>query len=143
MSVKHYQKENLKFSFIHDLIVSVNHHFVPILSSELDLYEYAKKLQKNANCLIIEEENELLAFMFYYIVSPIEPSVYITLVCSLKPGGGAEIYNELINLVSPKVVKLEVDRENLRAFSFYKKLGFLVDSESIHDSKLILKHQLK
>lgn len=125
------------------MLLSVEDQFVPALSTEIVLYDYSKKLHSHANCLITESENEILAFLFYYITDKTESVLYITLICSIKPGEGQKIYRELLNCMNPKIVKLEVDKENKKAISFYKNLGFVVDQIAHTRNKLHLKHCLR
>ncbi len=54
-------------------------------------------------------------------------------------GVGTYIFNQLIDQVTKtkKTIVLEVHKVNMRAISFYKKLGFTVESEN--DNQLIMR----
>ncbi len=143
MLVKYFVKEELSVDFIKNLIHSVNDQFIPSLSTTVNILEYSKKLQKSANCILLEENGNILAFIFFYFINNNKTSLYITLICSIKKGMGEKIYLELINRLLPNSIKLEVFRENHSAIAFYKKLGFVKEGEKSNEKKLFLKHELK
>ena len=143
MLFKHYNKGELELNFVHELLLSSDSQFIPALSTEINLYDYAEKLKNYANCLLLEYDNKVESFIFYYISDNEKLSFYITLICSMKQGNGQKIYQEFINLLNPKIVKLEVDKENIHAISFYNKLGFLIDGKNKNDGKLYFKHQVR
>lgn len=143
MLVKQFKKGELELPFVKDLIVNVDHLFIPKLSTEIDIIEYSKKLQKQANCILLYENSKIAAFLFYYILDANEIAVYITMISSIKKGCGSLIYHELVTTVSPKFVRLEVDTQNHDAISFYKKLGFKKELEKVGGKKLILRHEIR
>lgn len=142
--VEAFQKLELSFEFIYSLLARVDERFSPKLSTEFDLSDYAKKLQKRANCIIIEEKNGIVGFVFFYIIEPKQKSAYITLICSLVNGYGKNLYAEFLNKLPSQIneILLEVDRSNHQALKFYDKLGFNEDIGNSKSGKIYLKHQL-
>ena len=143
MLFKKYIKSALNLNYVTHLIEVADHLFEPKLSSELNVLEYAAKLQKNANCLLIEENEVVLAFVFYYVTNEKNKSLYISLICSMKPGLGRKLYDKLIVESNAKFVKLEVHEINSKAIAFYEKLGFLVFKYNSSSNKLLLMHKIK
>ena len=131
----------LSQSKVYDLLIKANDLFVPALSSEVDLVQYSKKISDNAEQYYYYQDNEIKAFLFYYKNGK---GVYISLICSFIKGIGSKLMRELfvrLQSLNIEVVRLEVDKSNAKALSFYNKHKFKLKKES--GNKLILEKNLK
>jgi ribosomal protein S18 acetylase RimI-like enzyme len=123
--------EKLSYQQVFDLLNRFDDKFVPKLSEELDIENYAKKMSDNALFAVYRKESNIVAFVAYYLNLELSV-VYITCVCvdsAFERKGLA--FNLILKLKSEysRVVKnmaLEVRKDNLRAFNLYKNLGFII-----------------
>jgi ribosomal protein S18 acetylase RimI-like enzyme len=141
---KLYPKGSLSFDYIKKTLLDNDDRFHPKLSLEVDLEEYARKLQKNAHTLLLEDAESLVGFVFFYIFEPDQEVVYISLICSLRKGNGKRLYHDFLKSLPTKIkeVQLEVSCDNLNAINFYKKLGFQKLKKVHQKNKLLLKKNI-
>lgn len=126
--------EKLSYQQVFDLLNRFDDKFVPKLSEELDIENYAKKMSDNALFAVYRKESNIVAFVAYYLNLELSV-VYITCVCvdsAFERKGLA--FNLILKLKSEysRVVKnmaLEVRKDNLRAFNLYKNLGFIIEED--------------
>jgi hypothetical protein len=142
MNFKHQEKGSLQANYILQLLQEMEEYFSPPLSEQLLLPAFANKLQQNAHSLLLIENDNVQALLFYYLMKPGNSILYIPFFCSKKSGLGHVIYRELINSKSPEQVKLEVQKNNKKAIEFYKRQGFMEAQQDETAEKLTLIHYL-
>ena len=119
------------FDQIVNYLRKADDHFIPSLSDQVDLEIYAKKIIDHAETIEAWQENALIGLLAVYLNNAKYSSAFITSISILKSFHGAGIAKKLmhdcIDLATRldfEEVSLEVGRENVRAISFYHKIGF-------------------
>lgn len=118
--------------------------FSPPLSYRVDLYDYSKKLAKEAINIFIISNGSDVAHAAFYCNDRIDRVAYLSSIAVISDYQGLGIAEELLTMVFNKCVavkmrfiRLEVDPRNVKAVKFYHKLGFRFDSESFMIRELL------
>jgi ribosomal protein S18 acetylase RimI-like enzyme len=124
---------------IYKLLTYLNTSFKPHLDKQVDLANYAKKLNKKAIILYLNNENESFGILAYYLKNKV---CFITSICIHEcyqgHGYGKQYFDYLLDdlkLKSIDEINLEVHGDNKKAVKFYKKYGFSMD-EYLEDGKI-------
>ena len=117
---------------------SVSSHFVPKLSSYVDIDNYSEKLYEKAQRIEVWDNGQLEGLLAYYL-NPEGRFAFITNV-SISPrimgeGVAAKMIKRLIedNKGIIDIIRLEVNACNERAILFYKKNGFVQKNTIDHE----------
>lgn len=129
-----------------DILDLINHYnccFNPPLSTRINnMEEYVYKIYINAKTIIVKnEKNEISGFCSFYCNDINKHLGYITLIaveekyksqgigsCLIKNAEKSAINNKM------KFMKLEVNKNNKIAISFYNKNGYVYDSDASSDT---------
>ncbi len=105
--------------------------FSPMLSSEIDLDSYARKLSKRASFIIVTLGGHFIGFTACY-VNLEQSKIYVPLIGVLpqnqRIGVGRQMLDTLKKVCcnnSINIIMLEVYKNNHKAYSFYIKNGFV------------------
>lgn len=116
--------------------------FTPVLSNYVNINDYSKKLIENATRIEAYHNGILIGLIAIYI-SITNKISFITNVSVLEDYTGQGIATMLIKkaikineLKKIDLIRLKVDSKNLKAISFYNKIGF--QNESINENKLTM-----
>ena len=117
--------------------------FTPFLSQRVNIYDYARKIHKNAERFEAWEGRRLAAMVCAYINSG---EAFITNVSvELEYQGlglASSLTKDLVSFASGEklfLIKLEVHKENTPAVKLYRKLGFCYENISDAQGTMILK----
>jgi ribosomal protein S18 acetylase RimI-like enzyme len=132
-------------TLIENLLIDISDDFIPSLSESVNIKDYCTKITLNSTVLSIIREGELIGFVAVYC-NDIESRVgYVTMLAVSKKYRTNGIGKQLITLTSEflkangfRKIHLEIFKTNIKAISFYKTLGFIIESEtekSIYASK--------
>lgn len=107
----------------------------PISERVGNLVEYAGKLRNNAIFIISEYDFNVVGFAAMYANDSISRQAYLTLIAVSKEYFGKKIGKLLLSVCEERAkengmrtMKLEVDKVNGHAVSFYEKNGYLKES---------------
>ena len=138
-----YSIEKMSQQEVWDLLNMCNNSFTPPLSNNIPytLEEYAKKLSENAKFVLCMECEIIIGFAAYYV--NIEgkfifiPQIWVSDKYQRK-GIGATMINKMIELLPSNIdsIRLEVRKNNEKAYSFYAKNNFVVLAEK--NGKLLM-----
>lgn len=124
------ENKNLSYGCVINTLKKVNELFTPPLSESVDIEQFADKLSKRADFAICYLQGKPSGFTAYYLNSAAR-QIYITLICVDRDfqshGIGGKLIGHLKNIASVKgytSIALEVNKANIKAYHFYKKLGF-------------------
>ena len=141
--VMRYSIEKMSQQEVWDLLNTCNNSFTPPLSNNIPytLEEYAKKLSENAKFVLCRECEIIIGFAAYYV--NIEgkfiyiPQIWVSDKYQRK-GIGATMINKMIELLPSNIdsIRLEVRKNNEKAYSFYAKNNFVVLAEK--NGKLLM-----
>ena len=128
----------MEFAFeIETLLKAVDGDFQPPLSSSVNLAEYARKLCSKATIFSVHENGQLIALMAVYsndLVSKIAYGPMFAVAHSHRACGlGTNLIKTTIDYLKKKgfkTFKLEVYKTNPRAITLYKRLRFVVVTET-------------
>lgn len=116
--------------------------FTPVLSDYVNIDDYSKKIIKNATRIEAYHNGILIGLIAIYINMTNKMS-FITNVSVLENYRGKGIATmliekaiEVIEFKNIDLIRLKVDKKNLKAISFYYKIGFR--NESIDENKLTM-----
>ena len=131
-----YQWNSLTQEEVLLLLIRAENSFSPPLSQNIPytLSDYAKKLSEFARFILCVEDNEIVGFTAYYLNQE-GGFVYIPQIWvsddHQRKGIGAKMIAFLIDEIPSFVlsIRLEVRKNNIKAFSFYSKLGYDVVEE--------------
>lgn len=130
-----------------ECLVLCDKNFYPILSSRVDLAEYADKLFKRAKNFECWQKGKLVGIVSIYCETNVNTDAFITNVCVLPGFNGKGIAKDLIQrsieyvrVIGKSGVKLEVGASNIKARMLYSKLGF--DELEVRGDQLIMKLNL-
>lgn len=130
---------------IEQFLINHSNDFNPPFDCEVKISEYAQKLRKYGNTYELWFEGHLDAILVVYLSEKLQ-QIYIPYICTKKshygPHVGQYLFKMILHFAHPfRYIRLEVNKNNLRAFSFYKKLGFKKIEEN--KSKIKMELQLK
>ena len=122
---------------LQELLDEVDDEYVPRLSSRVNLSEYVSKIVNNASVFAIYENRRLSAFAAVYCNDMSNKSAYLTMIAVRKGCRGRGLALSLLKSslqylrgLQFSLLKLEVYKNNSRAFGIYRKLGFEIIDES-------------
>ncbi len=125
-----------------------NDSFLPPLNERVDIYSYAKKIAENALTFEAWDESTLIGLIAVYFNADAGKSAFITNVSVTKKFMGMGIASVLLkNCIEYSIqgncfeIYLEVNRDNIPAIGFYKKLNFIQSGNK--GDNLILKLDIK
>ena len=126
-----------------DHLKECDNQFIPCLSSKIDIDEYSQKLYNHAIRFEAWLGDKLIGLVALYH-NAIDEELFITNVSVLKEYTGGGIAKSLMSSVIDYAkqlrlgtLRLEVNKQNIRALTFYKNLNFNVVNESTHSFFLI------
>ena len=129
-------------------LVECDDFFVPPLSNKVNIKTYSKKIYDFAITFEAWEESRLVGLIAVYFNDISTKIGFITNV-SVSPNClGKGIAKKLLKLSKEYAknqfyteIKLEVDKNNLKAISLYKKNGFELIPEELNNN-LVFKHKV-
>ena len=111
--------------------------FVPPLSTQVEIAEYARKISANAVRFEAWAEDSLIGLIAVYCNDVSRNLSFITTVSVAPDAQGAGIASRLMEQCLAflrdhgfRFVELEVDRENNKALRLYERFGFIPDRSS-------------
>ena len=132
-----------------DLLLHLNEveaNFIPPLAERIDIAAYAKKLADKSVTFEAWRDRFLAGVIAVYY-NPSEQTAFITNVSVSKKFMGAGIASALLNQCisyskgnNITQIKLEVNKHNLPAITFYRKFNFL--DESTKEDSLFMKLEI-
>lgn len=138
-----YKCQKLNSKDVLALLVKAENSFTPPLSHNIpySLKEYAERLSGNAFFILCVDHEETLGFTAYYINTEGKfayiPQIWVSDKYQRK-GIGATMINKMIELLPSNIdsIRLEVRKNNEKAYSFYAKSNFVVLAEK--NGKLLM-----
>lgn len=121
---------------IKKLILSLDEESVKTLQNKIEINSYVKKIRKKAMTIEVWLDNNLVGIIACYVNSETKTNAYITYFC-VHPkvqglGLAKKMYHFLLRkdeLSRFKSIFLKVDKDNLKALTLYKSLGFIQTEE--------------
>lgn len=111
-------------------------YFIPPLSSEIDIVSYSKKIKKNGIIFEYWKEEELASLIACYFNIYETKIGFITNVSTLPKYYNNSLAKKLMNKVLKYAlekgfqrIKLEVNKENIKANTIYSNFCFKIESE--------------
>ena len=136
----------LPFAEVLLLLHECDNSFDPPLSSHIDLEAYAKRLSDNAFFVLVKDDDgKVVAFTAYYLnqegAFAFIPEIWVADSCQ-RMGMGHKMIGYMIQLVPEYVrcIRLEVRKNNEKAYRFYQKEGFLIAEDK--GAKVLLEKTL-
>jgi len=124
LETKYQFEETLK------LLNEFDMEFVPHLSSYVDIKEYAEKLSRYANFLIVEEHGRVIGHLAFY-KNQNAMELYVTSLCVFNAYRGKSVGKKLLDYLHNiglsegyTSISLEMRKDNKRTLGFYKKMQF-------------------
>lgn len=117
--------------------------FAPPISEVVDIESYSHKLYTLASFVLCIEADEIKAFMAFY-KNKKAGQLYVSLICVAadfqRQGLGRQMLDVLASLKSRSFssIGLEVVKTNEKAYTFYKKYGF-IEQEDRGEKRLMIK----
>ncbi|AKB46570.1 acetyltransferase, GNAT family [Methanosarcina sp. Kolksee] len=120
--------------------------FIPPLNEMVDINKYANKLTYNADCFFIQNYGEDVGFLAIYTNDYSKRVAFISSISVIPEYQGTGISQKLINFSiehsrkkAMKYIKLEVNKNNIKAMKLYRKNGFNIES-NCNNSLLMVKN---
>jgi len=130
-------------------LYEIDKDFVPNLSKQVSIPDYAKKLINNANFFVATSGSEILGIIVFYSNDVHKKNAYISILgISWKMRGlglGTKLIKLVLDLIRLKdfeTLNLET-RENSSAQKLYEKLGFKVISTLPERTKGVNRIQMR
>jgi ribosomal protein S18 acetylase RimI-like enzyme len=106
------------------------------LTKRVDFDKFLNKLKNHANIICARDRRRLAGASIVYLKEIENPAAFITYIAVIPAFWGKGLAKELLehtkqlsNKYHKKQIKLEVDKENKRAISFYEKQGFQIEKQ--------------
>jgi len=119
------------------LLEEIDNDFIPPLSSTRNLDDYASKMYKNSTIFSVHEEGKLVAAMAVYSNDPNRNIAFGTMLAVGKShriyGLGPSLIKSTIDYLRKKsfsTFRLEIYKTNPRVITLYKRLKFIIISET-------------
>ena len=129
---------------IEDHLTECSHLFIPPLDTYIDIKRYSKKLFSNAITFEAWDDGKLIGLIAIYLNDFDSKIGFITNVSIAENYLGCGLATELIKRSIEfsrgekiKKISLEVNRNNNKAISLYKKCGFCINKDVLIDNKNI------
>lgn len=130
-----------------DYLNRIDINFSPKLSSRINLYNLAEKINKLGHYHYIYDNNKIAAFLSYYLNNEY---AYINIVNVDPNFRGKGLANKILESMiltakstECKLIKLEVSKDNITALKLYKSSGFIESTiKNPHEAKVYLEKHL-
>lgn len=130
---------------IADFLRSCDEEFIPTLSLRINIESYAKKLFQYAQVYCLVSENQIFGMCAIYLNNVTEGFITSFNVSkqSQNKGYGKILLQHVLYEAKQQnytTITLEVDKNNVKAITFYKKNSFVIERE--YENWLVLKAKL-
>ena len=119
-------------------------YFHPCLSSRVNIEDFSKKLSKNADWILYEEDERTAGYIAFY--SNIDAGIYyMTSYCEMP--SNHKILEMMVSYLISNApssiyeIRFRCRKDNIYDLEFYKRNGFEVD-EDLGDNYILRKHLL-
>ncbi len=137
------QNQNIQYSINKSNLLQIIEHlavcdssFVPALSTQVELAKYSHKIIENAIRFEAFSNNRLVGVIACYLNDYKSQIGFITNVSVMSSFNGKGIAKQLLKILMQyaadknfKTICLEVNKLNLPALSFYRRVGFVLANE--------------
>jgi ribosomal protein S18 acetylase RimI-like enzyme len=110
------------------------YHFIPPINQVVDINKYSKKLVQNADCFFIQNHEENIGFLAIYANDYSSKISFISSISVIPRYQGTGVSQKLIDFSveharkkGMKYIKLEVNKNNIKAIKFYKSNKFTIE----------------
>ncbi len=134
---------------LYPLLQKLDQFYIPPISSKINLEQYSKKLLKNSKVFsVVNNKGEHIGLLAIYVNDVKNQVAYISSLGLLPEYHGSGLSSALINMAfevaignGMRSISLEVDVNNQKAISFYKKHGFN-DTNVVKENTLFMIKEL-
>jgi ribosomal protein S18 acetylase RimI-like enzyme len=120
------------------------YHFIPPINQMVDINKYSNKLVQNADCFFIKNHGENIGFLAIYANDHSGKISFISSISIIPEYQGTGVSQKLIDFSiehakkkGMKCIKLEVNKNNIRAIKFYRRNRFNVESTDNNNLRMI------
>lgn len=137
-----FEIKQLEYETVASILVATDKEFTPPLSRVVDIEQFAIKLAKYARWAICSIEQMYVGGIAFYENSE-ENQLYVSLICVLPQYRMQGVGKSLLDYTVQHTcgfdsIALEVNKNNINAYSFYINYGFSV-AEDRDDKFLMIK----
>lgn len=157
--MNYYNQDNIVFEYfeatkeneilLYQYLISIDNSFIPKLSSYLDIEIYSKKLINNACICISKYNGAFVGMAAVYMNNKADKIAYLSIIAVSDQFKGQGVSQILLDQVIKKSqnqgmtdFKLEVNKANARAISFYEKNGFVKTEENTNNPLTIFMYKI-
>lgn len=139
-----FEIRQLNCESVASILIATDKEFAPPLSQIVDIQQYAAKLAKYAKWATCFIDDEFVGGVAFY-ENQRENQLYVSYVCVLphcrKQGIGKSLFDFIVRHTNGfNSIALEVNKKNIKAYSFYIKYGFSVAED--RDDKFLMAKRL-
>ena len=134
--IKIVDKSAIKVTDIKKILEKLDDYYIPPISSQVELSEYAEKIRLNAEILVIKYNKNTVGISAVYCNDYDDYTAFITTIGMMDKyqgqGLGKKLLEKSIDLAKSKgmrKIKLEVHENNNTAISFYKRNNFEIKED--------------
>lgn len=134
IKITHYPKQGFSQKEILVFIQSTDSMYDPPQSSIVNITDWSEKIYNNADLFVASNNGQTIGMIAAYMTQP--PLCYITSVCVCKEYQNQGIFSSLYSLLEHiafitgfVMIVLEVNKNNTKALSCYKRKGFTIKEE--------------
>jgi ribosomal protein S18 acetylase RimI-like enzyme len=127
-------KNELSSKQVQDYFNRMCDYFIPPINQVIDISVYSDKLVQNADCFFIQNGEENVGFLAIYTNDCSGKVSFISSISVIPRYQGTGVSQKLIDFSvehagkkGMKYIKLEVNKNNIRAIKFYKSNKFTIE----------------
>lgn len=143
-SLEHLEKSIYNLNRLKNFFNLAEKMYIPPLKEQIDVDEYSKKLLLKADNFFITYKKSDISLLSIYVNDYISGVAYISSICVLDNYSGRSIAHLLLNLSldfskikEMKRIRLEVNKNNHKALSLYRKNKFDIVENTNNNSYIM------
>ena len=140
-------KRNNTFELLLEYFENIDNKYSRVLGNNVSLFDYCKKLSKNAEIFYLEINNRKIGILAFYANNFELRKAYISSISIFSKYNGFGFGKKLLDFLEEYLkelkfieIELEVEISNYKAITFYKQFGFIEISRK--DISLIMRKEI-
>jgi len=125
-------KRNNTFESLFEYFENIDNKYSRVLGNNVSLFDYCKKLSKNAEIFYLEINNKKIGILAFYANNFESRKAYVSSISIFSKYNGFGFGKKLLDFLEEYLkelkfveIELEVEISNSKAITFYKQFGFI------------------